>query len=272
FGTSGPYANYKCFDMVAQSAAGSYSVTGESDGPPMRPGACVADSGTGMQMALAITAAYVQKQRTGKGQLIEISMQEAMIYYMRTAVSMTASWGEMPASRGGNGTSAGMNTYPCSPLGPNDYITIVAVTDRMWKDLCNAIGREDLLTDERFSSRENQYRNADMLISAVTDWSKQHTKDQAMKILAEAGVPVSAVLDTHELFTDPHLLHRGFIHKVEHKEHGEIPLLGWAPRMSESQVPIQAAPLLSEHTDEILRDELGLGEDDIDALHQDDII
>lgn len=272
FGTSGPYADYKCFDMVAQAAAGSYSVTGQKDGPPMRPGACVADSGTGVQMALAITAAYVQKQRTGQGQLIEISMQEAMIYYMRTAISMTASWGEVPASRNGNGSNAMINVYPCTPFGPNDYISVVAVTPRMWEDLCKAIGREDLLTDPRFSTRENHMKNADLLVSAVTDWTKQHTKGQAMKILAEAGVPVSATLDTHDLFTDPHLRERGFIHTVEHKEHGKIPLLGWAPRMSESQVPIQAAPLLGEHTDEILQKHLGLTEDQINALHEDGII
>ena len=114
--------------------------------------------------------------------------------------------------------------------------------------------------------------NADMLIAAVTDWTKLHTKDQAMKILAEAGIPVSATFDTRELFINPHLLERGFIHTVEHKEHGKIPLMGWAPRMSESQVPIHAAPLLSQHTDEILKEELGLTKDQITTLHREEII
>jgi len=272
FGTSGPYADYKCFDMVAQAAAGAYSVTGERDGPPMQPGTTTGDSGTGVQMALAITAAYVQKLRTGRGQLIEISMQEATIYYMRTAISMNSSWGERPASRSGNGTQASINVYPCSPFGSNDYISIVAVTPRMWQNLCEAIDREDLLTDDRFKTPARQRENADALIEEITSWTKKHTKEEAMRILAEAGVPVSAVLDTHDLFENPHLKERGFIHTVEHKEHGQIRLMGWAPRMSESKVPIHAAPLLSEHTDKILHDELDLTDEQIQDLHQNRIV
>lgn len=272
FGTSGPYADYKCFDMVAQAAAGAYSVTGERNGPPMQPGTTTGDSGTGVQMALAITAAYVQKLQTGKGQLIEISMQEATIYYMRTAISMNSSWGERPASRSGNGTQASINVYPCSPFGPNDYISIVAVTPRMWQNLCKAIDRKDLLTDDRFETPARQRKNADALIEEITTWTKTHTKEEAMRILAEAGVPVSAVFDTRDLFENPHLKERGFIHTIEHKAHGKIPLMGWAPRMSESEVPIHAAPLLSEHTDEILRDELDLTAEQIQDLHQSRIV
>ena len=80
FGVDGPWSDYKCYDMVAQAAAGAFSITGENDGPPMRPGPTMGDAGTGIQMALAIAAAYAQKLRTGKGQLIELSMQEAMTY------------------------------------------------------------------------------------------------------------------------------------------------------------------------------------------------
>ena len=84
YGLSGPWSGYKCFDMVAQAAAGAFSITGEAEGPPMRPGPTMGDSGTGVQMALSITAAYVQKLKTGKGQMIEISMQEAMTWYLRS--------------------------------------------------------------------------------------------------------------------------------------------------------------------------------------------
>ena len=84
FGLSGPYADYKCYDSVALAAGGAYSINGEPDGPPMRPGATYGDSGTGIQMAFAIAAAYVQQQRTGEGQLIELSMQEAVTSFMKT--------------------------------------------------------------------------------------------------------------------------------------------------------------------------------------------
>ena len=272
FGTSGPYANYKSFDMVTQAAAGAYSVTGERDGPPLRPGPTTGDAGTGMQMALAITAAYIQMLRTGQGQLIEISMQEAMIYYMRTAISSGSTWGERAASRDGTGRSAAINVYPCSPFGPNDYVSVMAVTPRMWQNLCEAIGREDLLTDARFEKPADRQKNMKPLIAEIAAWTKQHTKEEAMKILAEADVPVSAVFDTKELFTNPHLQERGFIHIIDHQKHGKVPLMGWAPRMSESQVQIEAAPMLGEHTDEVLRQELVLSDDQLQELHQDGII
>jgi formyl-CoA transferase len=272
FGTSGPYADYKCFDMVAQAAAGAYSVTGDADGPPTQPGPTTGDSGTGVQMALAILAAYVQKMRTGKGQLIEISMQEAMIYYMRTAISTRSNWGKRPAARNGSGSSAPMNIYPCSPFGPNDYISIVAVTPRMHESLCETIGRRDLLADRPFKTGAEYRQNDDALKKAITDWSSKRDKYAAMATLAEAGVPVSAVLDTRDLFNDPHLKARGYIHEIDHPAHGKVPLMGWAPRMSESQVPIAVAPLLGEHTDSVLQEELGLTQAELADLHTSKIV
>ncbi len=99
FGLSGPYANRKCFDGVAQATAGALSTTGYPDGEPLLPGPTTGDSGTGVQLALAIVAAYVQKLRTGEGQRIEISMQEAMTYFMRTRIAMAPGWGENAAPR-----------------------------------------------------------------------------------------------------------------------------------------------------------------------------
>ena len=128
FGTSGPWADYKCYDMVAQAAAGAFSITGEADGPPMRPGPTTGDAGTGMQMALAITAAYVQKLNTGEGQLIELSMQEAMTYYLRTATSR-GNYGERAAPRSGNGATANMTLYRCRGDDANSYVYVMAVTE-----------------------------------------------------------------------------------------------------------------------------------------------
>ena len=129
FGTSGPYAHFKCMDMVAQAAAGAFSITGEPDGPPMRPGPTMGDAGTGVQAALAISAAYAQKLKTGEGQLIELSMQEAMTYYLRTAVSRTR-FGQVATPRTGNGENPFVSLYPCAPGGPNDYVFVMAVNPR----------------------------------------------------------------------------------------------------------------------------------------------
>jgi len=266
FGTSGPYADYKCFDMVAQAAAGAFSVTGVEDGPPMRPGPTTGDAGTGVQLALAITAAYVQKQRTGEGQHIEISMQEAMTYFMRTQIANGAEWGEAATPRRGNGPTATVNLYPCAPTdagadgqpGPNDYAFIMCVTSRMWDSLATAIGRPELAVDPRFETGEARVEHFDALYEIVSTWTLKHTKHEVMTILGEAGVPVSKNFDTRDLFHDEHLNERGFVHTLDHPEHGEIRLLGFAPRLSASHVPIRHGPFMGEHSDEVLRQDLDL--------------
>ena len=158
FGLEGPWSDYKCYDMVAQSAAGAFSITGEPDGPPVRPGPTTGDAGTGVQMALAITAAYAQKLRTGKGQHIELSMQEAMTYYLRTATASTH-FGARPSLRVGNGGRPTMSLYRSGGDGPNDYLFVMAVTHRMWENLCRAMERPDLLEDPRYTDHAARQEN-----------------------------------------------------------------------------------------------------------------
>ena len=265
FGLDGPWSDYKCYDMVAQATAGAFSITGEPDGPPMRPGPTTGDTGTGVQMALAIAAAYVQKLKTGQGQLIELSMQEAMTYYLRTATANT-NFGEWAAARTGSGPSPTLRLYPCHGGGSNDYVYVMAVTESMWEALCVAIDRKDLLADPRFADKRTRQKNRQALEDAIAAWTAQRSKYEAMQILAEAGVPAGAVLDTKDLYQNPHMVSRGFVQEVDHPEKGKVRLLGWPARMSASQVPIQAAPILGEHSAEVLTEDLALDEADIAEL------
>jgi len=258
YGLSGPYANRKCFDGVAQATAGALSTTGYADGEPLLPGPTTGDSGTGVQAALAIVSAYVQKLRTGEGQQIEVSMQEAMTYYMRTRVSMVPGWGERPAPRAGNGALAVNNLYPCAGGGPNDHIMIMAVTPRMFRDLCTAMERPDLVTDPRFATNEDRVANTAELRAEIAAWTCRYPKHEVAERLEAAGVPGGPVLDTSELLRDPHLVARGFVKTIEHPEQGPVPMLGWAPRLSASEVDLVAAPGLGAHTDEVLGADLGL--------------
>ena len=273
FGLSGPYSNYKCYDMVAQAAAGAISVTGEPDGPPIVPGPTTGDSGTGVQLAMSILAAYIQRERTGKGQFIEVSMQEAMTYFMRTRIATGSKWGTRAAWRTGNihGLPP-VNMYPCTPFEQNDWIYIMPITSGHWDALCTAIDRTDLLVDERFADIPARRNHKDELYEIVCEWTSKRSKHEAMNVLGEAGVPCSAVLDTKELHDDPHLTGRDFVKLIEHPGYGSVPLLGFAPRMSESEVELQAAPLLGQHTKEVLMDDLGIDERNIDELKGDGII
>ncbi|MGE0486683.1 MAG: CaiB/BaiF CoA transferase family protein [Gammaproteobacteria bacterium] len=267
FGLSGPYAGYKCFDMVAQAAAGALSITGEPDGPPMRPGPTVGDSGTGVQMALAITAAYAQKLREGIGQHIELSMQEAVTYYMRTMIALGAKGGQAVAPRLGNDFEPTVNLFACKPFGANDYVYLMSLMENHWVALCKAIGRPELAADPRFAEVAARKQNGAELKPIIAAWMAARTKHEAMHELCAAGIPASAVFDTRDLFSDPHLNERNFIRRVSdaNGEH-QATLLGWPARMSESSVDIELAPALGAHTREVLAAELGLDETALDAL------
>ena len=265
YGSDGPYADYKCFDMVAQAAAGAFSITGEADGPPMRPGPTTGDTGTGVQLAIAILAAYIQRTRTGKGQKIEISMQEAMTYYIRSGLAR-ALGGKEVVERTGNGDLPTMTLYPCRGGGPNDYVFVMATTPRMWQSLCDVIGHPELVTDPRFEHQADRLKNKDELYPMVETWTLQQDKFEAMRILSEGDVPASAVLDSVDLYKNPHLVARGFVKVVEHEEKGTIRLLGWPAQMSESEVEITAACPLGKYTDEVVSEDLGLSPDELATL------
>lgn len=265
FGTHGPYSQFKCFDMVAQAAGGAFSVTGEADGPPMRPGATFADTGSGMHCAMGILAAYVQRLRTGQGQMVEIAMQETIANFMREPMSQRQ-WRSSPIARRGTRTVVPTDLYPCAPGGPNDYLYIMVVTSRMWDALITAIDRPDLGADPRFETVRDRHANGDALWEEIAKWTRQRTKFEAMEHLAFRGVPCSAVYDSEDIFNDRHLNERGMVMTYEHPENGEVTMLAPPVHLSESKVEVVPAPLLGQHTDEVLNAELGLSRAEIEEL------
>ncbi len=267
FGNSGPWAGYRSLDMGAQATGGAFSVTGEPDGPPMMPGPTTGDSGTGVQTAMAILAAYIQKLRTGEGQEIEISMQEAVTYYCRTRAMGYSDLGKTVTARSGNqGTGPPVDLYPCKPFGPNDYIYLMPVNEDHWSALCAIIDRPELSIDPRFETMAARSQNGEALYQEITDWCSDRTKYEAMETIAGAGVSCGAVLDSVELHTHPHLVERGFVHELDLPVHGKVRLLGFAPRLSASHVEMKAPPRLGEHTDEVLMEDLGLNQAELKDL------
>jgi formyl-CoA transferase len=265
FGLSGPYAGYRVFDPLSQAAAGAVSTTGEPDGPPVMPGATFSDSGTGVQMALAITAAYVQRLNGGEGQEIEVSMQEATLTFMKTRAAQQWDSGQ-PARRRAANRMAPSGMYACAPGGDNDYVYLSIVTGRMWETLCAALGKPELAKDPRFASSQARAQHAQELRQEITAWTSQRDKHTAMKQLAEAGVPASAVFDTADVFKDRHLNERGFFQTVTHPVAGTLRLMGSPLRMSRSPVRLEPAPLLGQHSRDILRAELGLSDAELAEL------
>lgn len=257
FGTTGPHSSFKCFDRIAQSAGGAASVTGESGGPPMLPGATFGDTGSGVHCALGITAAYIERLRTGKGQVVEIAMQEVIATFMREPLSHRQ-WNPTPEARRGNRTIVPTDMYPCKGGGPNDYLYIFVATSRMLDAVFAGIGKPELLDDPRFATGPDRRANGDALFEEIKEWTLQHTKQEAMDILGAIGVPCSAIYDTDDLFNDEHLNSRNMIRQVEHPAHGSVTMLAPPIHLSHSEVEMVRAPLLGEHTAEVLGKELGL--------------
>src|SRR6201986_910700 len=151
FGTYGPYSGFKSFEPIAQGMGGAMSVTGFPENPPTYVYPAIGDSGTGMHMAIGILAALQQRHQTGKGQHVEVSMQDAVVNLIRVSLRDHQRTGK-PMGRSGNqlGRTVPGTTYPCAPGGPNDYVYIFA-QPQMWKPLLQAIGQPMLAADSRFS-------------------------------------------------------------------------------------------------------------------------
>jgi formyl-CoA transferase len=269
FGLSGPYHEYKSFDMIAQATGGVMSVTGFEDREPVRCGAAIGDTGTGVHTAAAIMAAYIQRQRTGEGQLVEVAMQEVVANFLRGRFVDHYRDGT-PSVRRANEITGGVpgGAYPCAPGGLNDYayIYVQTMNEDMWRAFASAIGREDLHADPRCTDAKTRWAHRGALNEIIAAWTRVRTKHQVMAELGKAGVPCGAVLDTAEVLDDPHLNARGQIHTIEHPTRGRFRLPGCPVRLSASPAPTTAPPLAGEHTADVLAEVLALAPHEIAEL------
>lgn len=277
FAPESPEADYLAFDMIAQAAGGTFAINGFPDQPPVRPGATMGDTGTGMMAAMGILGALFQRVTTGKGQHVQVAMRDAMVNYSRTSMSRQAQIEDgslLP--RGGNdviGTAPG-GLFPCKPGGLDDWAYIFASrgNEEHWRRLVKAIGREDLLDDPRLQDGGARFEHKDVVDEAISAWTKQHTKREVMQIIASAKVPCGAVLNMKEQLEDEDLQERGIITKIDHPVRGEMVVPGTPIMMSDSSVPVQSAPIHGGNNEEIYGDWLGLSAEEVKKMREDNVI
>jgi formyl-CoA transferase len=220
-----------------------------------------------MHMAIGILAALQQRHSTGKGQHVEVSMQDSVVNLIRVSLRDHQRYGHPPPRVGNQlGRTVPGTTYPCAPGGPNDYVYIFA-QPQMWKPLLGAMGQPELADDPRFKTAELRWENRATLNAIVETWTRQRSKHDVMQILGEAGVPSGACQDTGEVLADPHLRAREMIVDIDFPTRGTYQTVGCPIKLSDSPAEITRPPLLGEHTDDVLRSLCDVGADELARLH-----
>jgi len=266
FGNWGDWSEFKSFETAAQATGGLMSANGSPDGPPKGVSIGAGDSGTGLHMAIAVLAALRQRDKSGEGQMVEVSMQDGITNLMRISLikplsvgEVNTAWGRVP------------NVFRCAPGGDDDYVMIHTRGD-LWITALAVMGKEAMFEDERYMTDELRGERADEVREIIEEWTMQRTKYEAFEALAAAGVWCGAVLTPVEVINNEHLKQREMIVTVKDDYRGDYRMIGSPVKMEKSPVTVTQAPRYSEHTNEILKSMLGVSEDELVELRSDGVI
>ncbi len=273
FGEGSPYEKNLAFDMIAQACGGTMSITGEPDGPPIKPGPSLGDTGTGMTMAISILGALYERRATGKGRRLQVAMQDAMLHYIRIAFQAQAASGQAARRNGSRSATAvaPAGIFPCAPGGPNDWVYVFARQADHWHRLLKVLGREELIGNPDYDTPKARGERIAEINAMVTDWTRRRDKHEAMRIVGGAGVPAGAVLDTMELMNEPSFTERGILQIAEHPT-GPFKMPSWPVRFDGRPPKLEPAPLLGQHNAQVFGDWLGMSAGDVDGLKKERVI
>ena len=269
FGHSGPYSKRAAYDAVVQAMGGLMSITGEKGGSPTRVGASIGDITAGLFTAIGILTALVNRNNTGKGQKVDVSMLDCQVAILENAISRYIVTGEAPKPEGNKHSSI----VPFEPFETSDgEIMVAAGNDALWQKLCEAIGTEELINDERFVTNPLRNENYDELRPLIARPIKTKTTKEWQDILDDIGVPNGPINTVDKVMEDPQVKARDMIVEVDHPVAGKLKMPGIPIKLSDTPGEIRTpSPLLGQHTDEILNELLGYKKEDIDKLKNEKI-
>ncbi len=280
------YEDLKVYENVAQCAGGAASTTGFWDGPPTVSGAALGDSNTGMHLAIGILTALMGREKTGKGQKVACSMQDAVLNLCRVklrdqqrldALGYLEEYPQYPhgefsdvVPRGGNAGGGGQPGWVLKCKGwetdPNAYIYFT-IQGHAWAPICKALGKEEWIDDPAYNTAEARQDKIFDIFAFIEDWLKDKTKYEAVNILRKFDIPCAPVLSMKEIAEDESLRKSGSIVEVDHPKLGKYLTVGSPIKFSDLKVEITASPLLGEHTDQILT-ELGYSAEQIKSMRE----
>ena len=283
----GPYEDCKVYENVAQCAGGSASTTGFRDGVPMVTSAQIGDSGTGLHLALGITTALLQREKTGRGQKVTASMQDAVLNLCRVKLrdqqrldhgplKEYSQFGEgvefgEATPRAGNDSGGGQpgRILKCKgwETDPNAY-TYFITQAAVWKNICDVIGKPEWKEHPDYATPALRLSQLNGIFDEIESWTMTKTKYEVMDICNPLNIPVGPILSMKEISEEPSLRDTGTIVDVEHPERGNYLTVGCPIKLSDTDVEVTRSPLLGEHTDEILAEVLDYNADEIATIKE----
>ncbi len=256
FGQSGPYRDRPALDLILQAESGMISVTGEPDGRGVRCGVSIADLTAGHNAAFGILAALRVKEKTGRGQQVDVSMMEGQMSLLHSMIGSYLADGNVPAPMGTAYTA--LTPYQTFRTLTKDFALAVG-SEKLWKTFCPAIGHPALTDDPRYANNRARMKNRATLIPALQAIFMTRTFDEWENILLGAGIPFGALNNIAQVVEHPQVKARGSMVAIEHPKVGKTSIVGPVAKLSETPATIRSpSPSLGEHTEEVLRDFLGL--------------
>ncbi len=272
FGQTGPWRDRPSYDIITQAASGFMSLTGFPDDPPTRGGGSLGDYVQGLFGAIAVLGALVARDRTGRGQALDVSSQDAMFSLLDQWPSIFAASGRLPKRVGNRHLAA----VPYDAYRAKDGFLVIAVaSNKLFRQLCAAMGRPELGDDPRFRGVTARLEHGDEINAIVAAWVAERTVAQVIEILGPegAGVPCSPVYGIDQLADHPQLVARGMIQRVAHEKLGSLLTPGVVIKMSDTPGAVRTlGPELGQHTDEVLGSLLGLSAGELARLRAEQVI
>ncbi len=261
YGKTGPYRDYPAMDLVMQAMSGIMSITGYPDQPPVKAGAAMCDFSAGIHLYAAIMTALYERERTGKGRVVEVSMQDAVYASMASNLGMLHARGAAAPSRTGN-RHGGLGISPYNVYQATDgFVVINAPGDQHFRSILDVIGRPDLKTDPRFLTRSTRVANMFAVDDLLEAWTSQHPKQVIADAMLAAAVPCAPVRELAEVIVDKNMHERGSLQWVDHPELGRV-VLPHSPLRFEGTplMPLQPSVPLGADNRPVFGDWLGHSE------------
>lgn len=271
FGQQGPYAKQRGYDMLAQAISGFMSINGYPDGPPTRAGQSISDYYAGMLTAFSIVSALRYRDRTGKGQHIDIALLDSMIIALDNLGERYTIGGEV-LTRAGNVAFGGSASGVYATT--DGHVAIAASTsDLVWRRFCKLIGRTELTTDPDYATVPARRDNQKRVVAIIEQWTRERSKSEVVKALSENGVPAASVNNVAEMVADPQVQAREMFIEHDDPTYGKLRITGTPLKLSETPGRIETlAPLPGQHNEEVFVRMLGHSKDEIAKWQDEGVI